>query len=322
MIGIEAIGVLHPGPAVPLTDLEELVALPESDRQVCLGLGVETVHDAGGRAAAELAAEACALALDQAGVDPDEVDALLLAGSRAPEYLVASEATRVQHLVGLRRAVALTVTDLGCVSSSAALLMARALLGTQPSWQRVLFACGSKPAGVRRFRRPVSVSGDAGLAALVSRSPGIELLDVLLETDGRYWDLFRVEFRDRAPEEWEEACVDVPTYSLKLAVESRNRFAALNGRLLERLGLGIEDVDHFVMQNISIGALRFYEQSLGVRFAGACAENLRSYGHLGPADVLLNLRTGLDTGEFGPGETVLVMNNSPAAAWSSALVRL
>lgn len=50
--------------------------------------------------------------------------------------------------------------------------------------------------------------------------------------------------------------------------------------------------------------------------------NIRSYGHLGPADVLLNLRTGLDTGEFGPGETVLVMNNSPAAAWSSALVRL
>jgi 3-oxoacyl-[acyl-carrier-protein] synthase-3 len=150
----------------------------------------------------------------------------------------------------------------------------------------------------------------------------MELLDVLLETDGRYWDLFRVEFRDRPPEQWEEACADVPTYSLKLAVESRNRFAALNSRLLERHGLGIEDVDHFVMQNISIGALRFYEQGLGVRFASACAQNLRSYGHLGPADVLLNLRTGLATDEFAPGETVLVMNNSPAAAWSSALVRL
>ena len=263
MIGIEAIAVHHPGPAVRVSALAELDDLADVDRQTCLGLGVDTVRDAGDQAPAELAAEACRQAMGQAGVDADEVDALLLAGSRAPEYLVASEATRVQQLAGLRRAVALTVTDLGCVSSSAALLMARALLCAQTSWQRVLFACGSRPAGARRFRRPVSVNGDAGLAVLLSRSPRIELLDVLLETDGRCWDLFKVEFRGRSPAEWEEVCTDVPTYSMRLAIESRNRLADLNARLLERNGMSREDVDHFVMQNISAGALGFYEQGLG-----------------------------------------------------------
>jgi len=322
VIGIEAIAAVHPATAVPVAGLPELEALPEADRRLCLELGVETVRDAGRRPAAELAAEACVHVLRESGVDAGEVDALLLAGGRAPEYLVASEATHVQELAGLRRAVALTVTDLGCVSSSGALLLARALLGANAGWMRVLVACGSRPAGSRRFRRPVSVNGDAGVAALVSRCRRLELLDVLVETDGRYWDLFRVEFRDRPQAEWEEACADVPAYSFGLAMESRGRFAALNRRLLERHGLDVEEVDHFVMQNISTGALRFYEQALGVRFARACADNLRRYGHLGPADVLLNLATGLETGELRSGETVLVMNNSPAAAWSSALVRV
>lgn len=44
-------------------------------------------------------------------------------------------------------------------------------------------------------------------------------------------------------------------------------------------------------------------------------------GHLAPGDVLQNLATGLETGKLQGGETVLAINNSSAAAWSSALLR-
>ncbi|MEU2775685.1 hypothetical protein ABZ646_22795, partial [Streptomyces sp. NPDC007162] len=52
----------------------------------------------------------------------------------------------------------------------------------------------------------------------------------------------------------------------------------------------------------------------------ACRENLRQYGHLGPNDVFLNLRTALDRKELAPGDLAVLINVSPVAAWSLLLV--
>lgn len=158
------------------------------------------------------------------------------------------------------------------------------------------------------------------MALTVSRDSTFRIVDMCIETNGAYWDLFKVDYRQSDAKGWEEVCRDRPTYTFSLAIESRNRFRRLNIDLLRRNGLDLSDIDHFVMQNISIGAFEFYEQCLEIHFARSCRTNLRRFGHLGSMDIIINLHTGLLSGEFSSGDRVLVMNNSPVAAWSSMLI--
>ncbi|MDQ4126201.1 MAG: hypothetical protein M3134_11485 [Actinomycetota bacterium] len=321
MSGIAGIGLSLAGVSTRVTDLPEHAALDEPARHVYESLGIDTVlvNDSG---SAELAASAATAALDAAGADPGDVDALVTVQGRVPELFMASEATRVQAAAHVARATTFAVADLGCVSINSAFLVGRSLLEANPSWSNVLIAHGSKPPAPRRFRYPVTVNGDGGVAVLMTRDATPRILDVAIETNGEYWDLYRVDFKDKPHRDWVEECKSLKTYSFKLAIESRNRFAALNETVLARAGKTMADVDHFMMQNLSAGAFRFYEEFFKIEFAKACKVNLARYGHLGSMDVPLNLHTGIESGELSPGDLVLVMNNSPVAAWSTMLVQI
>ena len=322
MTGISSIGLCLRGVETRITDLPEHAALDEPARHVYESLGIDTVLVDDASDASDLAAAAVSEALGAAGVAPGDVDALVVVQGRVPELLMASEATRIQAAVGAARATTFSVADLGCVSINSAFVVAGALLDSQPAWTNVLIAHGSKPPAPRRFRYPVTVNGDGGVAVVVTRDASPRILDLALETNGEYWDLYRVDFKDKPHRDWVEECKSLKTYSFKLAIESRNRFAALNEAVLARAGKAMGDVDHFVMQNLSAGAFRFYEEFFKIEFAKACKVNLARYGHLGSMDVPLNLQTGIESSEFARGDLVLVMNNSPVAAWSTMLVEI
>jgi 3-oxoacyl-[acyl-carrier-protein] synthase III len=322
MVGIEAIAEFLPDEPRAIADLPERKLLTGPNARAFESLGIETVIAAEGGTGIDLAVEASRRVLEAAQVDPERLDVILLCQSRTPEYLMSSEATRLQQALGATGAASLALTDLGCVTISGAIQMARDTLLAREDCERVLIAFGSRSFGRRRFRNPVTITGDGAIALLVGRSERRRIVDIEIETNGRYWDLYRVDYRNQPPERWAEECKDVRIYSMELAIESRNRFRALNKRLLERNGLAPQDVDHWIMQNLSESAFGFYEKFLGVAFAASCRANLRRYGHLGNVDVVWNLESSIRSGEFSAGERVLVMNNSPVAAWSSMLVEV
>jgi 3-oxoacyl-[acyl-carrier-protein] synthase-3 len=320
--GIAAIASHLPGRPVRVTDLPEYAQLDEPARHVYDSLGIDTVMVDEGSDGSDLAAEAARAALESAGIAPGDVDALVVVGGRVPPLLMTSEATKVQADLGASRALTFSVGDLGCVSINSALAVGSALLDAHPQWDVVLLAHGSKPPSPRRFRFPVTINGDGGVAAVLTRAARPRIVDLALETNGEYWDLYRVDYQDRPFRDWIEECKSLKTYSFKLAIESRNRFAALNEAVLARAAKTPADVGCFLMQNLSAGAFRFYEEFFGIEIAKACRTNLARCGHLGSMDVLLNLQSAVEGGEAGPGDLVLIMNNSPVAAWSTMLVEV
>jgi 3-oxoacyl-[acyl-carrier-protein] synthase-3 len=319
---ISAIATCIPERLVPAEEPAEIARLSDVEARTYRGLGIDTVARDDSLTAADLATRASQDALAAGGLEAEDVDALVVVQPRVPEFLMASEATRLQAAIGASRAMTFTVADLGCVSVSAALVTGRALLAGDERLNTVLVAHGSKAPTPRRYRHPVTINGEGGIAFLLTREGAPQMIDISLETDGRFWDLFRVRYRDIPYSQWYEECTSPQEYSFKLAIESRNRFAKINGELLTRHGLELGDVGHFVMQNLSLGAFRFYEEFFDITFAKACTTNLQRYGHLGAMDIVLNLHTAMETGEFAEGALVLVMNNSPVAAWSSMLVRI
>ncbi len=321
MVAISEIVTVLPDERVPLSELAERAELSEPELATMDGLGVAAIRDAGRRSSTDLATEAARRLLDVRGSAPAP-GALILVGGRYPERLMASAATRAQRDAGLRDAISLGVGELGCVSVSAALLVGRGLLAADPALTGVLLAHGSTPPGPRRFRRPVTVNGDGAMAMHLAADGPLRVIDMALETNGEYWDLFQVDYLDRPFESWTEVCTDTRRYSFSLAVESQKRFAGMIDTVLSRQDRTIEDVDHFVMQNLSMGAFEFYEHAFDISVAGACRRNLREYGHVGSTDIALNLQAGMADGDFQPGDLVLVLNNAPVAAWSVLLLEV
>lgn len=320
-LAVRTVASCLPRVSSKVAELPALRALPPEQRAHCVRLGIDTVG-VDEADATTLAERAARRALEDTGVAATDLGALLVVEQRAPGTLLSSEATRLQELLGATDALTFTIGGLGCVSVTPALLTARGLLAADPGLGPVLVAHGSKPVSEHRYRHPVTVNGDGGQALLLDREGRIQVRDQVQETDGRYWDLFHVDHRDRPSSEWREECTDQRAYSFRLAVETRNRLRSLLDRLLRRNGLTRAEVRGYVSQNLSAGGHVFIEESLDLALLPSCRENLRVHGHLGPNDVFLNLWSALEDGRLSDGDFAVLINVSPVAAWSLLLVRI
>ncbi|GAA3013322.1 3-oxoacyl-[acyl-carrier-protein] synthase III C-terminal domain-containing protein [Actinokineospora diospyrosa] len=311
-IGIGAIHCVLPEVLVPVADLPEFGMLGAEEAAFATSCGIDTVGEFADLTHADLAARAC-LGLGASA------DVLLLVGPRSPDVLLGSDVSRVQHEAKLDGAFAFTVDGLGCTGSSAAWGLAKELLIADPGRESVVVAFGSRPTGVDRIRPPVSVIGDGGYAMSLVRGGRPVLRAHRVESDGRFHDLFAVDYKQAPWYEWREVCADPDRYKFELAMESRGRLNRMVDEVLTEVGASRADVAATIMQNVTANAFKFYSTLLGLPIHPVCERHLVDYGHIGAMDVVLNFQALLATGDVGRGDLVVVINNSPTAAWSATL---
>jgi 3-oxoacyl-[acyl-carrier-protein] synthase-3 len=315
-IGIGAIHTVLPDMSVQVGELPEVELLGHDEARFVADCGIATVGvfddtDNGG-----LSARACAVLLDGLAAQPD---VLMMVAPRSPDVLLGSDVGRVQADTKLASAFAFTVDGLGCTGSSAAWALARDLLLADPAKQSVLITHASLPTGADRIRYPVTVIGDGAYAMTVVRGGRPVLKAHRMEIDGSFHDLFTVDYK-RAPwYEWREECASTDRYVFELAMHSRLRLGRMVDEVLAEAALDRGGVAAVLMQNVTASAYSFYETLLGLSIHPVCGANLAKYGHLGAMDVALNLQRLLDSGEVAEGGHVLVLNNSPVAAWAVTL---
>lgn len=315
-IGIGAVRCLLPDDRVAVGDLPEFTSLRHEEAEFARTCGVRTVGVFADAAPADLAARVSRRLLAD---HPDEPDVLLLVAPRAPDTLLGSDSCRVQQESKLDSAFAFTVDGLGCAGSSAAWALARDLLLADARRRCVLIAHASRPTGLDRVRYPVTVIGDGAYAMTVVRGGRPVLRAHRMETDGSFQDLFRVDYKQAPWYEWREECRSPDRYRFDLAMHSRIRLAGLVDQVLADAGVTRQQVAATLMQNVTSSAYEFYESLLGLPIHRVCLEQLRDFGHLGAMDVVLNLDRLIAGGDVGCGDFVLVLNNSPVAAWAVTL---
>jgi 3-oxoacyl-[acyl-carrier-protein] synthase-3 len=315
-IGIGAISCVLPAELVPVSTLPEYPLLAPEVSEFVDRSGVRTVGVFDDVSGADLATMACRDLLAGRSVDPD---VLILVAARAPDVLLGSDVGKVQADSGLASTVAFTVDGLGCTGSSAAWGLAADLLAAQPARRAVLIAHASRPTGVDRVRYPVTVVGDGGCAMTIVRDGRPALLAHRLETDGSFHDLFEVDYRGAPWYEWREECRSPDRYRFDLAMHSKLRLGRLVDEVLAEAGVHRAEVGATIMQNVTDSAYEFYESLLGLAIHPVCGRHLTRYGHLGAMDVVLNLDRLIAGGDVASGDHVLVLNNSPVAAWAVSL---
>ncbi|WP_306213849.1 3-oxoacyl-[acyl-carrier-protein] synthase III C-terminal domain-containing protein [Actinoplanes sp. RD1] len=312
-IGIGSIHCVVPADRVAVGDLPELGGLTAEEAAFVSGTGIGHVAVLPDAPTTDYAIQACQELGKLTDVDPD---VLISVGYRAPDVLLGSDVGRIQAEGGYERAFAFTLDGLGCTGSSVAWGIGRDLLLADPARQSVLIAHASRPAGADRVRFPVTVIGDGAYAMTLVRGGRPALVAHRQETDGTFHDLFRVDYRQAPWYEWREECDSPDRYRFELAMHSKVRLARMVTEALAEAGIGREQVAATLMQNVTAGAYGFYETLLGLPIHPVCREQLTAYGHLGAMDVVLNLDRLLASGELRPGDHVLMLNNSPVAAWA------
>ncbi len=315
-IGIGAISCVLPTALAPVGALAEYSLLGSEEQRFVEESGIRTVGRLEDASPSELAAQASRDVLAAAPGDPD---VLIVVAPRAPDVLLGSDACRIQLEAGLPATFAFTVDGLGCTGSSAAWALARDLLRADAGRERVLIAYGSRPTGIDRVRYPVTVIGDGAYAMTIVRGGRPLLRAHRMETDGSFHDLFRVDYKAAPSYEWREECRSPDRYRFELALRSRLRIGRLVDEVLADAGVDRDAVAATLMQNVTAGAYEFYGRLLDLPIHPVCGEHLAAYGHLGAMDVVLNLDRLLQAGELERGDLVLVLNNSPVAAWAVTL---
>ncbi len=298
---------------------EMLALIPKNEQSHFQECGIEEIRTHNNSDSCTMAVIAAKKLLAERTTNQPAIDLVVYIQPRAPQYLMSSELTYILEALALSKVYALTITDFGCVNISYALELVRKFLQAK-AYQCALLLTGSSPYSINRFRYPVTIIGDAGMAMLLTQSNHDIIVDQELDYNGKYWDLFYVDYKNNPSDQWNEECKDLNQYSFKLALESRLKFNELINNLLTRNNLKKKDIAYYLMQNISNSAYQYYEECLDIEFHPCCKINLKHYGHLGSIDIMLNYHSLLRTEAPRKGDKIIILNNSPVAAWSVTLI--
>ena len=275
-------------------------------------------------ATSDLAARAAEAALEQCGLAAHDVDYLIVATSTG-DFPQPPTSYLVQDLIGARRAACLDI-NVVCSGFVFALAAARGMLAQNPG-SIALVIGADLYSRILDFtdRRTAVLFADGAGAAVVGEVPEpYGIVDMDLTSRGAAHGLIRVEAGGSRR----------PASALTLA--EGGHFFRMDGRavrdfvsehvppalarLVERCGLGLDQVGHFVPHQANGVMLDDVVKRAGL--AGALTHRtLRTSGNVGSASVPLALDEANRTGALADGDLVLLAGFGGGMSIGTALLR-
>ena len=316
---VRGVGHYLPDRVVPNSEFETL--LDTSDDWIRSRSGIERRHFAAeGQTTSDLAARAARAALADAGMEPDKIDAIIVATSTA-DLTFPSVATMVQAALGMTRGFAFDIQAV-CAGFVYALANASALIAAGQA-QRILVI------GAETFSRLMDwtdrstcvLFGD-GAGALVleaaegngtSADRGVLATD--LHSDGRFKDLLYVDG-------------GVSTHSTgMLRMQGKEVFRHAVEKLaqtahtsLEKAGLTAEDVDWIVPHQANLRIITATAQRMQVPMERVVM-TVQDHGNTSAASIPLALSVGRQRGQIKEGDLIVTEAIGGGLAWGSVVLR-
>jgi 3-oxoacyl-[acyl-carrier-protein] synthase-3 len=316
---VRGVGHYLPDRVVPNSEFETL--LDTSDDWIRSRSGIERRHFAAeGQTTSDLATRAARAALADAGLEPDEIDAIIVATSTA-DLTFPSVATMVQAALGMTRGFAFDIQAV-CAGFVYALANGSALIASGQA-QRILVI------GAETFSRLMDwtdrstcvLFGD-GAGALVleaaegngtSADRGVLATD--LHSDGRFKDLLYVDG-------------GVSTHSTgMLRMQGKEVFRHAVEKLaqtahtsLEKAGLTAEDVDWIVPHQANLRIITATAQRMQVPM-DRVVMTVQDHGNTSAASIPLALSVGRQRGQIKEGDLIVTEAIGGGLAWGSVVLR-
>lgn len=348
---ITGTGVFLPETVVTNTELMSVMDIDVD--WVVSRTGVEERRIASrGVATSDLAVAAGLAALDDAGLAPSDVDALIVA-TMTPDYYAPGPAPLVQHGMGLPHSTAAYCIRQQCSGFLYGLEMADALVlsgkarnvlvvgaevhaGVQPwitAWDR-LAEEGLPPTPeewdlATRNRAWSVLFGDGAGAFVLSAAPqdDVGLLTTRLFTDGEHFGLIHIPALGSASRPFidaqsiiDEAHIPVMQGPLLYRQAVRRMPEALETALAD-VSLTLDDLDLVIAHQANERILDGVRKRLGVD-STMVPQNLQRYGNTTAATLPILFHEMKLEGRVNPGDLVAFVAFGAGAHWGAALYRV
>ncbi|ODM44031.1 beta-ketoacyl-ACP synthase III [Cereibacter johrii] len=316
---VRGVGHYLPDRVVPNSELEAIVET--TDEWIRTRSGIERRHFAAeGQTTSDLAARAARAALADAGLQPDDIDTLIVATSTA-DLTFPSAATMVQAALGMTRGFAFDVQAV-CAGFVYALSNADALIRSGQA-QRVLVI------GAETFSRLMDwndratcvLFGDGAGAVVLeaTESAGTSadrgILSTDLHSDGRFKDLLYVDGGSSTGT------------TGHLRMQGREGFRHAVEKLaetahtaLEKAGLGAGDVDWIVPHQANLRIISATAQRMQVPMDRVIL-TVQDHGNTSAASIPLALSVGKARGQIKEGDLLVTEAIGGGLAWGSVVLR-
>jgi len=292
-----------------------------SDEWIRTRSGIERRHIAAeGQTTSDLATRAARAALADAGIEPEGIDAIILATS-TPDFTFPSAATMVQRELGMPHGFAFDVQAV-CAGFIYALTTANAMILTGQAKRVLVIGAETFSRIIDWTDRATCVLFGDGAGALVleaaegdglSSDRGILAAD--LNSDGRHKDILHVD-----------GGVSTGTTG-HLRMEGREVFRHAVEKLaqtahlsLEKAGLTAEDVDWVVPHQANIRIIQGTAKKLGLPM-DKVVTTVQDHGNTSAASIPLALSVGCANGQIREGDLVVTEAIGGGLAWGSVVLR-
>lgn len=268
------------------------------------------------------AAERC---LKNGGIDPEQVEGIILATS-SPDRMQPATATRLQHLLGAKGSFAFDINSV-CSGSAFGIALADGLIRSG-QYENILLVASevySRILNPKDYATFPFFGDGAGAVLFQAGTPGEGgVLRSCLRTDGSGSDMICVPaggtqlpfskmtnprsafFRMRGPDVFSFAVEKVPEIVLQLLTEA---------------GVSITDIRCFLCHQANVNIIHKIAEKLDLpveRFF----MNLAEYGNTAGASMLIALDEALAQGDIRRGDLVVTVAFGGGLSWGANLIRI
>lgn len=246
-------------------------------------------------------------AIEDAGIQPEEID-LILVATVTPDLPFPSVATKIQHELGAKNAAAMDIAA-ACAGFMYGLATAKQFIDTN-AYKHVLVVGVEKLSKVTNWedRNTAVLFGDGAGAAIVSQvSEGRGILSFELGADGGGREhLFQKEYIEMNGRE-----------VFKFAVRQMGQ-SALN--VIEKAGLTKEEVDYLIPHQANIRIMEAARERLELPIE-KMSKTIHKYGNTSAASIAISLVDDLKEGKIKDDDTLVLVGFGGGLTWGALCLR-
>jgi len=321
---ISALGTYVPPRVLSNADLEQMV--DTSDEWIMTRVGIRERHIAAkGVAASDLAAEASRKALAQRGLEPTDIEAIIV-GTVTPDMLFPSTACIVQNKLGAKGAWGFDLS--AACSAFVYSLQVGAQFIASGAHKRVLAIGSDVMSSIIDYtdRATCVIFGDgAGAAILEPAEHDAEgFIDFIHEVDGAGGQFLYMPGGGSLHPTSKETIAKKMHYVhqdgqqvFKFAVRKQTELCQ---KLLERNGLKGSDIDVFIPHQANLRIINATADRLGLQPESVIV-NIDRFGNTTAGTIPLAMNTAIEEGKLKKGSLVLLASVGAGFTIGAALLR-
>ncbi|MEM6546872.1 MAG: beta-ketoacyl-ACP synthase III [Pseudomonadota bacterium] len=318
----QVVGCGHYLPERVITNDELAARIDTSDEWIRARTGIRQRHIAAeGEKTSDLAIAAGLAALEQGGMEPGDLDAVLIA-TATPDQTFPSTATRVQAALGMHNGFAFDLQAV-CAGFIYALASANGLILSGQA-KRVMVIGAETFSRILDWqdRSTCVLFGDGAGAVILEATEGRGgagdrgLLGLCLHSDGKHNQILYVS---GGPSTTQAAGF--------LKMEGREVFrhaviklADVAHEVMDKVGVAGSDIDWIVPHQANLRIIESTAKKTGVPLAKVVV-TVHDHGNTSAASIPLALSIAVGDGRIKPGQLLLMEAIGGGLAWGSALLR-